>query len=72
MSTHYVELDAHNLGSANRTKDKGKKNFDEPSAWEKVKKNEVHQVWGEEDDSQEVKVGEAEKSWCVKDHNIRT
>jgi hypothetical protein len=55
----YVELDVFNLETTDPTEDKGKKNFEWPSAWEKVKKTEVPKAKGEEDDLQEVKVGQA-------------
>jgi hypothetical protein len=60
------------LEIADRTENKGKKNFEELSVWEKVKKTKVPKARGEEDGLQEVKVGQAKKSWCIKDHNIRT
>jgi hypothetical protein len=62
MDNHYVKLDVHNLETADRTKDEGKKNFEEPSAREKIKKTEVPKARGEEDGLKEVKVGQAEKS----------
>jgi hypothetical protein len=49
MNTNFVELDVHNLEIANRTENEGKKNFEEPSVWEKVKKTMVPKARGEED-----------------------
>jgi hypothetical protein len=63
-------LNVLNLVTADRTKDEGKKSFEELRAWEKVKKIKVPKVRGEEDGLQEVKVGQAKKSWCIKYHNI--
>jgi hypothetical protein len=37
MVIDYVELDVHNLETNGQAKDGGKKNFEVPSAWEKVK-----------------------------------
>jgi hypothetical protein len=58
----YVELDVLNLDIADQTEDEGKKNFEELSAQEKVKKTMVPKARGEEDVLQEVKVDQAEKS----------
>jgi hypothetical protein len=57
MANDYVELDVHNLDTADQTEDGGKKNFKEPSAREKIKKTEVAKAKGEEDGLKEVKVG---------------
>jgi hypothetical protein len=57
----YVELDVLNLETTDRSKDKGKKNFEGPIAREKVKKTEVPKARGEEDGLQEVKVGQVNK-----------
>jgi hypothetical protein len=62
MDNDYVELDVHNLETTDRTGDEGKKNFEGPSAREKVKKTKVPKARGEEDGLQGVKVGQAEKS----------
>jgi hypothetical protein len=59
---NYVELDVLNLETTGRTEDEGKKNFERPSVWEKVKKIEVSKAKGEEDGLQKVKVRQAEKS----------
>jgi hypothetical protein len=63
-------LNVLNLEIDDRTEDKSKKNFEEPRAWEKVKKIEVPKARCE-NGLQEVKVGQTEKSWCREDHNIR-
>jgi hypothetical protein len=57
-----VELDALILETTDITEDEGKKNFEGSSAHEKVKKNEVPKAKGEEDDMQEVEVGQVKKS----------
>jgi hypothetical protein len=44
MVNDYVELNVHNLETTDRTRDEGKKNFEE-----KVKKSEVPKDKGEED-----------------------
>jgi hypothetical protein len=62
MNNDYVELDVHNLETSNWIEDEGKKNFEELSAREKVKKTKVPKARGEEDGLQEVKVGQAKKS----------
>jgi hypothetical protein len=58
----YVELGVLNLETIDRNEDKDKKNFEGPSAREKVKKTEVHKVRREEDGWQEVKLDQDEKS----------
>ena len=47
MITDYMELDVHNLETTGWIEDEGNKNFEEPSAQEKVKKTEVPKalVW---------------------------
>ena len=47
MNTYWMECDAHSLDTTDWTKDEGKKNFEEPSTREKVKKTEVPEVRGE-------------------------
>jgi hypothetical protein len=62
MDKYYMELNVHNLELADQTENAGKKDFEEPSAQEKVKNIEVPKARGEEDGLQEVKVGQAKKS----------
>jgi hypothetical protein len=49
MDNNYVELDVPNLETTDQTKDEGKKNFEELSAQEKVKKTVVPKARGKED-----------------------
>ena len=49
MNIAKVELNVHDLETADRTEDEGKKNFEEPRERKKVKKIEVPKAKGEED-----------------------
>ena len=44
-----MEINVHDLETADRTEDEGKKNFEEPRERKKVKKIEVPKAKGEED-----------------------
>jgi hypothetical protein len=66
MITDYMELDVHNLETTSWIEDEGKKNFEEPSAQENVKKTEVPKARGEENGLQEVKVSQVEKIGALK------
>jgi hypothetical protein len=62
MDNDYVELDVHNLETADQTKDKGNKNFEEPKCTGEGQEDWVHKARSEEDGLQEVKVSQAKKS----------
>jgi hypothetical protein len=47
-----VRLDVHNSETTDQAKDGGKKSFEVPSAWEKVKEVEEPKAKGEEEDLQ--------------------
>jgi hypothetical protein len=52
MDIAYVELCVYNSETTGQAKDRGKKNFEVPSAWEKVKKAEVPKARVKEEDLQ--------------------
>jgi hypothetical protein len=72
MCISYVKLGVHNLETTGQAKDGGRKNFEVPSAWQKVKKAEVPKARGEEEDLQSQGWSSCEEIWCIEDHDLRT